>query len=336
MSASNKPSENPSGNGNHDDSLCKFRRILDHQGPIKSHDPNYKGSGYNLWVEWDNGERTYEPLNAIAADDPLSVAKYGNAHNLLDQPDWKRLKHRVAKLAKQKISANSLAREVHQIPKQVRFRTRSRDGDELPKMEAHNHTLVGTIIRKEFNEKYYEGQVTKYDTENNVFIVDYLDSDWEEMSIESVMKYRKQIQAFDLEQMLRDDDSDDSDDVSVREEEYSCMASKLHASDLEQMLRDDDSDDSDDVSVREEEYSCMASKLHASDLDGSKSESDTDKGTSNGGFDNEDKVERGGSKSKDRTSSFCTTTTMNTLVKAGAVIGLVGIVLAFGRRNRKN
>ena len=48
------------------DSLFKFRDIVAHQGPLESTDPNHKGSKYNVMVEWESGEVTYEPLNSFS------------------------------------------------------------------------------------------------------------------------------------------------------------------------------------------------------------------------------------------------------------------------------
>ena len=36
-------------------------------------DPYWKGSEYNVQVEWETGEITFEPLFIIAADDPVLV-----------------------------------------------------------------------------------------------------------------------------------------------------------------------------------------------------------------------------------------------------------------------
>ena len=47
------------------DSLFKLRDIVAHQGPLESTDPDYKGSKYNVMVEWESGEVTYEPLTLI-------------------------------------------------------------------------------------------------------------------------------------------------------------------------------------------------------------------------------------------------------------------------------
>ena len=70
----------------------KFREISGHQGPLNSSDSRYKGSRYNVLVEWETGESTYEPLDNIAADDPVTCAIYAKKMNLLDEPGWKRFK----------------------------------------------------------------------------------------------------------------------------------------------------------------------------------------------------------------------------------------------------
>ena len=35
-------------------------------------DPDWKGSKYNVQVEWETGEITFEPLSIIAADAPVT------------------------------------------------------------------------------------------------------------------------------------------------------------------------------------------------------------------------------------------------------------------------
>ena len=57
-----------------DQELFKFRAIIEHQGPLKTADPDWKGSKYNVQVEWETGEVTFEPLSVIAADDPVTCA----------------------------------------------------------------------------------------------------------------------------------------------------------------------------------------------------------------------------------------------------------------------
>ena len=74
------------------DTMWKFHQIISHQGPILPNHPEYKGSQYNLMIEWENGEITNEPLSVIAADDPVTCAIYARDNGLLDKPGWKRFK----------------------------------------------------------------------------------------------------------------------------------------------------------------------------------------------------------------------------------------------------
>ena len=52
--------------------MWKFKCIAGHQGPLKKGDPTYNGSKFNVLVEWETGESTYEPLDVIAADNPAT------------------------------------------------------------------------------------------------------------------------------------------------------------------------------------------------------------------------------------------------------------------------
>ena len=61
----------------------KFKKILSHEGPLHQNHPNYKGSLYNLMIEWENGDITTEPLSIIGADDPETCADYAAENNLL-------------------------------------------------------------------------------------------------------------------------------------------------------------------------------------------------------------------------------------------------------------
>ena len=72
--------------------VWKFRHITSHQGPLRPTDPAWKGSKFNVMVEWENGEITAEPLSVIAADDPTTCAIYARENNLLETPGWKRFK----------------------------------------------------------------------------------------------------------------------------------------------------------------------------------------------------------------------------------------------------
>ena len=66
--------------------LYKFRDITAHQRPLISTDRSYKGSKYNILVEWETGETTYEPLDLIAKTDPVTCAIYAKRNGLLNTP----------------------------------------------------------------------------------------------------------------------------------------------------------------------------------------------------------------------------------------------------------
>ena len=80
-------------NTENDSIVWRFKRIVGHQGPLKPSDPQYKGSKYNVMIEWENGEITKEPLSVIAADDPVTCAIYAREHGLLEAEGWKRFKN---------------------------------------------------------------------------------------------------------------------------------------------------------------------------------------------------------------------------------------------------
>ena len=73
------------------DGLWRFRSIKSHQGPLLPSDPKYKGSRWNVFVEWETGEITCEPLNAVEHDKAV-CASYARKHGLLDEPGWKQFK----------------------------------------------------------------------------------------------------------------------------------------------------------------------------------------------------------------------------------------------------
>jgi hypothetical protein len=69
-----------------------FQSVIGHQGPLKKGDKEYNGSSYNVLVQWDDGSKTYEPLDIIFKDDPITLAKYAQENGLLQTPGWKRLR----------------------------------------------------------------------------------------------------------------------------------------------------------------------------------------------------------------------------------------------------
>ena len=75
------------------DDLFKFRALICHQGTLKPTDPNWKGCKYNVLVDWETGEKTYEPLSVLAADDPVTCASYAKKNDQLHVDGWKRFRN---------------------------------------------------------------------------------------------------------------------------------------------------------------------------------------------------------------------------------------------------
>ena len=44
-----------------EDAYWSIKDIIAHQGPLTKEDPHYKWSSYNVMIEWDTGETTYDP-----------------------------------------------------------------------------------------------------------------------------------------------------------------------------------------------------------------------------------------------------------------------------------
>ena len=98
------------------DGVWKMRNIVDHKGPLRRGDKEYKGSTYNVLVEWETGEKTWEPLSTanrdgIAQQDPVTTAIYADEQGLLNTPGWKFPSLRkIAKTQKRLIQAANQAK----------------------------------------------------------------------------------------------------------------------------------------------------------------------------------------------------------------------------------
>ena len=114
-----------------EDGLYRFTCIKDHKGPYTSSDPEYNGSSYNLLIEWETGEQTWEPLSNIIASDPYTCAVYAKEHNLLNTPGWKLLK-RHARTARRLI--RTLKKSKY---RQARASRKYKHGWEVPRDYAH-------------------------------------------------------------------------------------------------------------------------------------------------------------------------------------------------------
>ena len=60
---------------------------------LKATDPNWKGCKYNILVDWETREKTYEPLSVLAADDPVTCVTYAKENDLLHIDRWKRFRN---------------------------------------------------------------------------------------------------------------------------------------------------------------------------------------------------------------------------------------------------
>ena len=75
-----------------DQELYRFRAIIGHQGPLLASEPDWKASKYNVQVEWETGEITFEPHSIIAADDSVTCAAYAKENDLLALEGWRRFR----------------------------------------------------------------------------------------------------------------------------------------------------------------------------------------------------------------------------------------------------
>ena len=125
------------------DPLFKFRDIVAHQGPLESTDPDHKGSKYNVMVEWESGEVTYEPLTLINKDDPITCAVYAKIHDLLDTTGWRHLK-RYAKTSKRLIRAVKQSR-IRQVRASARYQhgfQHWQDAMDLELSQIHEYKVI--------------------------------------------------------------------------------------------------------------------------------------------------------------------------------------------------
>ena len=107
-------------------------------------------------VQWETGKITEEPLSIIAQDDPVSCAAYAMKHNLLDLPEWNKLKH-IAKTKK------TLSRDISQTKiQQVRRSATYQFGYLIP--SDYKHALE--LDKLNGNRRWYDATKKKLDKIN--------------------------------------------------------------------------------------------------------------------------------------------------------------------------
>ena len=123
--------EDKTDTGPQEDGLYRFKCIKYHKGPYTSSDSEYNGSSYNLLIEWETGEQTWEPLSNIIASDPYTCAVYAKEHDLLNTPGWKLLRRHVR-------TARRLIRTLKKSKyRQARASRKYKHGWEVPRDYAH-------------------------------------------------------------------------------------------------------------------------------------------------------------------------------------------------------
>ena len=81
-----------------DQELFKFGAIIGQQGALAASDPDWKGSKYNVQVEWEIGEITFELLSVTAADESVTCAAYAKENDdLLAVEGWCRFRNLAKK-----------------------------------------------------------------------------------------------------------------------------------------------------------------------------------------------------------------------------------------------
>ena len=79
-----------------------------------------------MLLQWEDGSKTWEPLNLIAKDDPVTLAKYARENNLLETPGWKFLQRIVRR-------AKVLKRMLNQVRLKLKKAVRYKFGVRIPR-----------------------------------------------------------------------------------------------------------------------------------------------------------------------------------------------------------
>ena len=111
-------------------------------------------------IEWENGEVTSEPLQVIAADDPVTCAIYAKVNGILDPSGWKRFKG-IAKREKKftRMVNQAKLRSFNTAPRYKYGYEVPRTYDQAMRLDERNkNTLWKDAVSLEF------AQINEYDT----------------------------------------------------------------------------------------------------------------------------------------------------------------------------
>ena len=131
-----------------------FQKILDFQGPLKSSDPKYMGSAYNVKVLWTDGSITWEPLAVMIKSDPVTLAQFAKEHDMLDKPGWKNLKKiaRRAKVLQRMVNANKRAQRYNTIVYKFGVRIPRNVKEAYDLDEKNGNTYWADAIKRELGQ----------------------------------------------------------------------------------------------------------------------------------------------------------------------------------------
>jgi hypothetical protein len=136
--------------------LWKFKAIVGHEGPLHQGMPSYKGSSFNVLVAWEDGSQTFEPLDQIAKDDPVTCAIYAEEKGLLEQSGWRRFKRIASRTKKfQRMINQSKLKSIRRAPiYQFGFRV------------PRSHAEAMMLDRENGNTKWLDAETTELDQIN--------------------------------------------------------------------------------------------------------------------------------------------------------------------------
>ena len=114
--------------------------LLATRGPSRQVIAISKGCKYNVIVDWKTGEKTYEPLPVLAADDPATCATDAKENDLLHVDCWKSFRN---------------------LAKRDKIQTRAVIQSNIRQAKRSNKYLFAYLILKSYKE------ALEFDKENN-------------------------------------------------------------------------------------------------------------------------------------------------------------------------
>ena len=137
-----------------------YKEILNHQGPLTKTDSQWKGSIYNILLKWEDGSETWEPLNIILKDDPVTCANYALKNDLLHTHGWTTLR----KYAKNKKKLARMNKQIARAHKNAG--PKYKFGVEIPRNSKHARQLQEKLGHTKWTDAEQKeiGQLNDYTT----------------------------------------------------------------------------------------------------------------------------------------------------------------------------